>query len=176
MVQMHFQYSMWRWSILSIILVAGCKREAATAPPTTRAQPMPSVTLRIDGVPVVFPLARILLQSTGAAVSVQISAASNTSPNSISLDLTLEDIDDPANLPGAEWTFRTEDSGREDTLNRIMLKDGAAVLEPVDVRILFGRENNRLTAEVDGEFRWYEPGDAESPLKAVTVTGKITSK
>ena len=164
-------------AIFAFALTSGCKRDSTqTAPPPPQAKRPAAQMLNIEGVNVMFPPVRIRAQATGGAVAVQIIAISDATPHTIELDLTVNDIDDPANLPGAAWHFQDDSAERGETVSRIMLNNGKAVLEPIDVHILFGRDGDHLTATIDGQFNWYEPPDAEKALKAVDVIGKITGK
>ena len=170
-------------SILGVVVslgCQGCKRGARTpAPATTTPASTPATrsaaSLSIDGAAFTLPRVVLYAESTGSGVTVQLGtpATDPESGNAISFDLALDDIDDPDDLPGATWHFRSDDEERAESLNGILLHGGQAMLEPMDVTIAFGREAGATTVEVDGQFRWFEPADAEKPLKVVSVTGKF---
>jgi hypothetical protein len=88
-------------------------------------------------------------------------------------DLILEDVEDPANLVGATWHFRSDDPERADTLNGLGLYGRAAVLEPQDVTIAFGSEGGRVMVEIEGQFRMFDPPDAPAAQKVVNVSGRF---
>lgn len=167
----------------------GCKRRAADVPAATgsgatttaMAATLPvqqagaDVMLMIDGAPVAFPAVSMRAVATGGGVNVRLSTptADPQSGNSLFFDLTLADVDGPANLPGATWAFHNDDAERADTLNGIFLYGRAAVLEPKEVTISFGSEKGRSTVSIEGEFRLFDPPDAAAAQKAVTVRGKF---
>ena len=162
-----------------MIAIFGCKREGETgiAPAPSNhvvARLEEPSKLDVEGLIVHFPPARLSTIATGNGVTVDLSTPGDD-PNGDRIDLTftLEDVDDPSDLTGATWTYHTEDSERADTLNRILLREPYSVLEPVDVRVAFGREGERMTVEIEGQFRWYDPPDAEKPSRVVGVTGKL---
>jgi hypothetical protein len=167
--------------VLALVLLSGCKRDSdvpsstariASTQPTTTTVPT-SAILTIDNATVRFPPLHLLAESTGGGVSVRLTtpAAHPSTANVINFDLTLEDVDDPADISGAAWHFRTDDPERRDTLNAITLRGRAVVLEPRDVHIHFGRQADRISVEIEGEFRWFEPADVDTPLKTVSVNG-----
>ena len=170
------------FTLLLALVVSNCKRTistpVSTSQPISRAVAIVPSTLSIDGLMVPFPPVTLRTQSTGGGLAVAIAAPSTGASveNQIDFDVTLEDVDDPTHLAGAAWQFHSDEAGRVDTLNRITLTDPHAVLEPADVHILFGSDRERDTVEIDGEFRWYEPPDAATPLKTVHVTGRIFAK
>jgi hypothetical protein len=170
----------------------GCKRSpiplASATPSTTqsttpRAQPdtQPTssrITLTINGSPITFPPAELQLTHSGSAMLAQLTThAVDPDPgNALHFDLLLDDLDDPANLAGAQWQFKADDAERAETLNGIFLDGRAVVMEPADVRILFGRdEHGNTTVDLEGQFRIYDPGDSPTPQKTVAVTGKFTA-
>jgi hypothetical protein len=167
----------------AFLCVMGCKRDAmtpvaSTSRPSSQPTNTSSITLTIDAIPIEFPQVVLHAQSTGGGVAVQFNTptANAETGNALNFDLTLEDIDDPANLAGAAWHFRSDDAERPDTLNGIALRGRSAVLEPMDVHIIFGRDGDRATVEIEGQFRWFEPPDAEKPMKIVNVSGRFAAK
>ena len=132
-------------------------------------------TLAIDDTPTEFPPIELTARSNGNNVTVQIGTptADPEKDNAIHLDFTLEEIDDPSNLAGAAWQFKSDDPERAGTLNAITLRGRAVVLEPIDVEIYFGRDGDLATIDIDGQFRWFDPPDAEAPLKVVNVSGRL---
>jgi hypothetical protein len=167
----------------AFIGLTGCKRDAVPPAASTSmpaSQPINTSTfaLTIDGIPIKFPQVVLYAQSTGGGVAVQFNTptADAETGNALNFDLTLEDIDNPANLAGAAWHFRSDDAERPDTLNGITLRGRSVVLEPMDVHVVFGRESDRATVEIEGQFRWFEPPDAEKPMKVVNVSGRFTVK
>ena len=168
---------------IALFSFGGCGKgdaESARLLPTKQTTANPSVhgvSLSIDDASVLFPEGELRAQATGNGVAVQWStpSADAANGNSFNFDFTLEDIDDPANLAGAAWHFSNDDPERSETLNGLTLKGGAAVLEPIEIHILFAAEaGGKLTIELEGQFRWFEPPDAETPVKIVTVWGKFT--
>ena len=168
---------------IALFSFGGCGKgdaESARLLPTQQTNANVSaheVSLSIDDSPVLFPEGELRAQATGNGVAVQWStpSADAANGNSFNFDFTLEDIDDPANLAGAAWHFSNDDPERSETLNGLTLKGGAAVLEPIEIHILFAAEaGGKLTIELEGQFRWFEPPDAETPVKIVTVWGKFT--
>ena len=147
----------------------------ATQPASLSAQ---GETLLIDGKPITFPRVILHAESTGGGVAVRFNTLDGPAEegNAIHFDLTLDDIDDPANLPGAAWHFRNDDTERAETLNGISLDGRAVVLEPADVSILFSRDANAVTIDIDGQFGWFDPPDAEKPLKLVSISGRLVVK
>src|SRR5438874_11537691 len=137
----------WRVQAVMVFLCVcaccaiGCKRRGESSispapPPATRpasrsAQP---VTLNVDGTSIAFPPAELRLAATGGGVVAHLSMPPTDSGNSLYFDIVLEDIDDPANIDGAVWEFKNDDSQRSDTLNGIFLRGRAVVMEPQEVQ------------------------------------------
>lgn len=167
----------------TLICYTGCKRDveqpvASTSKPASQPTKTSGFTLTIDGVPIEFPQVMLRAESTGGGVAVQFNTPTTNAEtgNALNFDLTLDDIDDPANLAGAAWHFRSDDDERPDTLNGITLRGRSVVLEPMDVHVVFGHEGERATVEIEGQFRWFEPPDAEKPMKVVNVSGRFALK
>ena len=162
--------------IVCLMIHSGCKRDSDSTPspgPSTRAaQILEPATLDIEGLIVHFPPVHLRTQSTGSGMTIDLTTPADADGDRIDLTMTLDDTDDVANLPGAAWHFHTDDPDRGDTLNRISLKEPLSVLEPMDLQITFGQEGDRITVQIDGQFRWYDPPDAEKPARVVSVTGK----
>jgi hypothetical protein len=127
----------------------------------------------LDGSPVAFPPVSLRARAAGNGVAVRLSTVSGEQANSLYFDLTLTEVEDPADLAGATWHFRSDDPERADTLNGLGLFGRAAVLEPKDVTIAFGSEDGRVTVEIDGEFRMFDPPDAPAAQKVVNVRGRF---
>ena len=166
----------------AVFCFGGCGKgdaDSARLLPTQQsaANPLPhGISLSIDDAAVWFPDGELRAQATGNGVAVQLSTPSADSDkgDSFNFDFTLQDIDDPANLAGTAWHFSTDDPERSETLNRVTLKGGAMVLEPTEIHMLFAADGEgKLTVDLEGQFRWFEPPDAEMALKVVTVQGKF---
>src|SRR5260221_6482680 len=115
---------------LFLVLVVGCKRRgqavSGSLPATAQAAGVhqgANVMLMLDGAPVAFPPISLRARATGGGVAVRLStpAADGEKGNSLFFDLMLEDVEDPANLAGATWHFRSDDRERADTLNGLGL-------------------------------------------------------
>ena len=163
----------------------GCgkgEKDSAQLLPTTRPnqnRASPELTLMIDGVPVLFAGVEIRAQATGTGVSVQIDTPEMDSAggNGLNFDLTLEEIEDAADLTTASWHFSTDDTERPGTLNGITLNGRDVVLEPMEIHLSFvAGEEGKLVIVIDGQFRWFEPADAETALKVVAVRGRLEAK
>ena len=91
-------------------------------------------------------------------------------------DIRIPGVDDAEKLTGEQWHFSSSDTERIDTLNQIHLKDHNAVLEPVDVKMIFDTNGKYIQIEIQGSFRWYDPPDAETARKDVAVRGTLIGK
>lgn len=137
------------------------------------------LTLMIDGTPVLFPGVEMRAQATGNGVAMQIDtpALDSVGGNALNFDLTLEEIEDPADLTTASWHFSTDDPERLDTLNGITLNGRNVVLEPMEIHLSFvAGEDGKIIIVIDGQFRWFEPADAETALKVVAVRGRVEAR
>lgn len=161
-------------------IVCGCgKRDAdpALSGPATQSTAnnvSHGISLKIDDVEVLFPNVEFHAYDTGNGVAVDLSAPlANAGPgNTLNLGMTLEDVDVPANLAGAAWSFSTDDEERADTLNEITLNGRTVVLEPSELHVSFtAGADETLTIQIEGQFRWFDPPDAEKSQKTVAVRG-----
>ena len=156
----------------------------ATAPAiraaTTQVVPEPAEpsVMEIDGKPYFFPPARLRVQEKEGVVRVQVySSTAPTIPeksdsgNLYYFDIPL-DIDDPVHLEEAQWAFKATSQEQDDSPNGIFLDGMKTQLQPYDVRILFDRDGQRITARVVGRFLQFS--DDQPAPRQVKVDAALT--
>jgi hypothetical protein len=156
----------------------GAATQAAASEPATR----PAVShLTIAGKIVPFPPAVLRLEEEdGNVVALVFSDDPKTAiddgydGNSYYLRLPLE-LDDPANLSGARWTYKANTSEPEDSPYGVFLEGRRWQLHPDDVRVEFeGSPDGPVTVWIGGTFLAVDTTEAK-PSDRVKVMGKLTA-
>jgi hypothetical protein len=147
--------------------------------PTSAPSTQPSASLDIDGKPVAFPPAKLVI--TKKAGGLEAILCSDDPPNAIEpsyngnsfmIEMKL-DVDDPAELPTAVWEYKTEKQSPRDSTTGIFLSGARRQMQPSDVRITFEKQGDRVVATVGGKFLLFEAHDIAAPVQVVDVKGKL---
>lgn len=177
-------------------LSLGCDRRSdhpaitppATAPAVAVAMPRPSrpatrpaATLTVDGRSMAFPAARLVLSKKSDGLDAILCSddpptaiESSYLGNSFFFEMRL-DVDDPADLGGAVWTFKVPDRQAEDSPNGIFLSGDRRQLQPADVRVVFHRQGDQMVANLAGRFLARDPQDPERAARSVDVAGSLAA-
>ena len=149
------------------------------ANPTSAPSSQPAASLEIDGKPVAFPPAKLVI--TKKAGGLEAILCSDDPPNAIDpgytgnsfmIEMKL-DVDDPADLPTAVWEYKTEKQSPRDSTTGIFLNGARRQMQPSDVRITFEKQGDRMVAMVNGKFLLFDTQDVAAPVQVVDVKGKL---
>lgn len=176
--------------LVALSLPLGCKKRVSppaspsgaasrpvilTTAPTTR----PASILNVDGKAVAFPAAKLVLTSKSAGMEAILCSddpAAAIDPtyagNSYMLDMTL-DIDDPAELPSAIWTYQAPNAKPRNSATGIFIDGSRRQMQPLDVKVTFARQGADIVATVTGKFLSFDSHDVAAPMQVVNVTGKL---
>jgi hypothetical protein len=147
--------------------------------PATMPSTQPAASLDIDGKPIAFPPAKLVI--TKKAGGLEAILCSDDPPNAIEpnyngnsfmIEMKL-DVDDPADLPSVVWEYKTENQSPQDSTTGIFLNGARRQMQPSDVRVTFERQGDRVVATVGGKFLLFETHDIAAPVQLVDVRGKL---
>lgn len=152
----------------------------ATQPQTNPADTQPAnAFLSIDGRLTEFPPARLRLRKTEDGVAVLLfsddprnATSAQYKGNSFYFDVALR-VNDPADVPGAEYFYKAPTSEPVESPNGIFLDGTAIQLQPQDVVIRFDGEGKKLMAQVSGRFLFVPTTGEAQPGRFSAVTGTL---
>lgn len=149
-------------------------REPIVAPPTSRPT---SSNLTIDGKPVKFPAARLVMLADRPTVDLLLysdepkeALKPNYGGNRYYLPITLE-IDDPIRISSADFYAKAVSMERADSPDGIFLDGDRVVLQPYEWRVEFSDNGSWLDIVIDGQFLAFRGREEPGPPRMISVHG-----
>jgi hypothetical protein len=162
------------------ILLCGCddrsKTSSDAAPTTSPAATAPTTrplsVLKIDGESAVFPPAKIIITKSAGGLDAVLCSDDAPGDNSFAFEMKL-DVESTEDLPSIAWDFKAPDDRPQDSTAGIFMAGGRRQMQPVDVKVSFEKQGERILARLAGKFVAFDPQDANAPEKIVDVQGTL---
>jgi hypothetical protein len=159
-------------------------RNAATSPSlTTRAAATQAAGqkkqsfMMINGVWVEFNEAKLILRREDNRVHAFLSSndgAEVLKPdyqgNRYYFEMALETLDDPKNLPLADYRYKAASAEPVDSPNGIFIDGDRQHLQPYDIEVTFDREGDKIVAQIRGQFIYFPKGTVIGQMIPVMAT------
>ena len=160
--------------------VADAQPAGATQPQTAAVDTQPAnAFLTIDNRIMEFPPARLRLTKTEEGVAALLfsddppaSTRAGYTGNGFCFDFALRAAD-AANIDGAEYYYRADDSEPAEALNGILLQGTRYHLQPQDVVIKFDADGTKVMARIAGRFLVVRTTEGSVPGQMATVQGTL---
>jgi hypothetical protein len=153
----------------------------ATTMTSTRAEPAPSVIV-IDNQRIEFPPAKLNLEVRDDKVHALLMSddppsafSQNYTGNSFYIEMSIDDVDDVANVPGAMVQYQAPQSTEpEDTPDGIFLEGGKKQLQPQQVKVEFESAGaGKMAVRITGTFSMFDTQDDSIPSRVVPVVARL---
>jgi hypothetical protein len=175
-------------SILCLVAIVGCDKPTsspvapATMPsPTAATMPATRPTasfMKINGLTLMFPPARLKLEADGAHLTALLfsddppeAIKDDYQGNSYYLPMPLE-IDDVKDLASASWSRRAQSSDRDDSPYGISLNGRKVHLQPYDARAQFVA-GETTSVHLSGQFLMFDDRDRHALPQIVSVWAEL---
>jgi hypothetical protein len=143
-------------------------------------EPTPSIVM-IDGQRIEFPPAKLNLQLRDDKVHALLlsddppaAISENYTGNSYYIEMTIPDVDDVNNVPGASVQYQAAQSTeREDSPDGIFLEGGKKQLQPEHVTVEFEWAGEKMAVRITGTFVMFDTQDENVPSKQVPVSARL---
>jgi hypothetical protein len=166
-----------------VLLLAACDNRSKTSSepspadsPATLPATQPSALLDIDGQSVQFPPAKLTLTKDGDGMDAVLSSddppAGSDPANSFMFEMKLDaqEVDD---LPAIAWNFKAPDDQPQDSTTGILVAHGRRQMQPLEVKVTFQKQGDRILAKITGKFLAFDPQDSTAPSTTVNVNGTL---
>jgi hypothetical protein len=151
-----------------------------TTAPVASTQPATSFVM-IDNQRVEFPPAKLSLQSRDGKVHALLMSddppaaiSQNYTGNSFYIEMTVDDVDDVNDVPGAMVQYQAPQSTeREDSPNGIFLEGGKKQLQPDNIKVEFESAGSKMAVRMTGTFVIFDTQDETIPSRQVPVSTRL---
>lgn len=148
--------------------------------PIASTEPTPAIVM-IDDQRIEFPPAKLRLQLRDDKVSALLMSDDPPSAinpgytgNSFYIEMTIDDVDDISNVPGAVVMYQSPQSTeRLDSPNGIFLEGGRKQLQPQQVKVEFESAGAKMAVRITGNFTLFDTQDETIPPRQVPVTARL---
>jgi hypothetical protein len=143
-------------------------------------EPSPSVIM-IDNQRTEFPPAKLNLQLRDDKVHALLlsddpptAISENYTGNSFYIEMTIDDVDDLNNVPGASVQYQAATSTeRDDSPDGIFLEGGKKQLQPQQVKVEFESAGAKMAVRITGTFVMFDTQDENVPSRQVPVSARL---
>lgn len=169
----------------SMPVVNAVTQPALTTRPATTQAAKKSSHMMINGVWVEFPEPKLIIKKDGDRLTAFL--GSNDPPEVIQpsyqgnryyFELALDNVDDVKNIAQADFRYRASSAEPTDTPNGIFLDGDRQHLTPFDIQVVFDRVDDKIVADIRGQFLYFPKGTIVGqwiPVVA-TLTAKAEGK
>jgi hypothetical protein len=164
--------------LLITVPLSACDERSNTSSnaPTAVPATQPLALLNIDGQSVQFPPAKLVLTRDGGGMDAVLSSddppTGSDAANSFMFEMKL-DAQEADDLPAIAWAFKAPDDQPQDSTSGILLAGGHRQLQPLDVKVTFQKQGDRILAKITGKLLAFDPQDSTASSATVDVNGTL---